>query len=125
LEEVFAPPAPAPVSPTPTPPQPPEVVPAPTPVAPPSGTEEVVWRGTVSQAENYFESKLVEQTDVVHVKETGKPFTGKFVILREDGSLKGEASLVAGRLHGDEIVYDNSGKILEQNLWENGELKQQ
>ena len=79
----------------------------------------------MTQAENYFESKLIEDIDVVHVRQTGQPFTGKFVILRDDGSLKGEASVVDGRLHGEEIIFDTSGKVMERNRWENGKLKQE
>lgn len=85
----------------------------------------MVWRGTTSQAENYFENQLIGGIDVVHVKKSGQPFTGKFVILRDNGSLKGMASLVNGKLHGEEIVYDNSGNVIERNNWQNGRLPEE
>ena len=114
VAEVFAP--------RPEPPQTPEPIPKPLPTAPATGEDEVVWRGTTSQAENYFENQVIGGIDVVHIKKTGQPFTGKFVILRDNGSLKGMASLVNGKLHGEEVVYDNAGNVIERNNWQNGRL---
>ena len=119
VAEVFAP-LPEPPSAPPAPEPIPE--PKPLPTAPATGDDEVVWRGTTSQAENYFENQVIGGIDVVHIKKTGQPFTGKFVILRDNGSLKGMASLVNGKLHGEEVVYDNSGNVIERNNWQNGRL---
>jgi antitoxin component YwqK of YwqJK toxin-antitoxin module len=35
------------------------------------------------------------------------------------------ASLVNGKLHGEEVVYDNAGNVIERNNWQNGRLPEE
>ena len=79
------------------------------------------WRGSEQQANAHFESKLEEGADVLYVRETGLPFSGKVVVLRPNGSSKGEMNLIRGRRHGEEIYVDPSGNVHRQ-LYDNGRL---
>ena len=41
-------------------------------------------------------------------------------ILNEKGTMLGEVNLLNGQLHGEEIILDESGVIVERYLWEKG-----
>ena len=43
-------------------------------------------------------------------------------ILNAEGKVQGEVNLLNGRLHGDEVFYDDSGKVVETNTWFEGNL---
>jgi antitoxin component YwqK of YwqJK toxin-antitoxin module len=45
-------------------------------------------------------------------------------ILNKNGSILGEVNLLDGKLHGEEIILDDTGIIVERYLWNKGvELK--
>ena len=43
------------------------------------------------------------------------------MIIGSNNELEGELNLLNGVLHGKEIFFDSSGKIVEENIWENGQ----
>jgi hypothetical protein len=78
------------------------------------------WSGTAAEAEREFMTELVNGIDTIRRRSDGIPFTGRMEILDSSGNLLGEVNLVDGRLHGEEVFYNNSGEIIEKNLWSNG-----
>ena len=80
------------------------------------------WTGTVAEAEAMFITELIDGIDTVSDRESGIPFTGKMRILNAEGKVQGEVNLLNGRLHGDEVFYDDSGKVVETNTWFEGNL---
>ena len=78
------------------------------------------WSGTAAEAEREFMTELVNGIDTVRRRSDGIPFSGQMEILDSNGNLLGEVNLVDGRLHGEEVFYNNSGEITEKNLWSNG-----
>jgi hypothetical protein len=78
------------------------------------------WSGTAAEAEREFMTELVNGIDTVRRRSDGIPFSGRMEILDSNGNLLGEVNLVDGRLHGEEVFYNNSGEIIEKNLWSNG-----
>ena len=81
------------------------------------------WTGTVAEAEAQFITELIDGIDTVSDRASGIPFTGKMRIINAEGKVQGEVNLRNGRLHGDEVFYDRSGKVLETNTWVEGSLK--
>ena len=49
------------------------------------------------------------------------PSQVKMMIIGSNNELEGELNLLNGVLHGKEIFFDSSGKIVEENIWENGQ----
>ncbi len=85
-----------------------------------SGLEdENLWTGTPKEAEISFDTKLVNGIDTVFEKGTNQPFSGKMIILNDLGSKNGELELKNGKMHGEELYFEN-GELTEKNLWENG-----
>ena len=41
-------------------------------------------------------------------------------VLSESGSLLGEVNLLNGQLHGEELILDEKGTIVERYFWEKG-----
>ena len=80
------------------------------------------WTGTVAEAEAMFITELIDGIDTVSDRESRDPFTGKMRILNAAGKVQGEVNLLNGRLHGDEVFYDDSGKVVETNTWFEGNL---
>ena len=78
------------------------------------------WSGTAAEAEREFMTELVNGIDTVRRRSDGVAFSGRMEILDSSGNLLGEVNLVDGRLHGEEVFYNNSGEIIEKNLWSNG-----
>lgn len=78
------------------------------------------WTGTVSEAESFFITELIDGLDTVRLRSNGTPFSGKMRIMSQSGQAQGEVNLLNGRMHGEEIFYGDSGDIVERNLWENG-----
>ena len=78
------------------------------------------WSGTAAEAEREFTTELINGIDTVRRRSDGVPFSGRMEILDSNGNLLGEVNLVDGRLHGEEVFYNNSGEIIERNLWSNG-----
>ncbi len=78
------------------------------------------WSGTAVEAEREFMTELVNGIDTVRRRSDGIPFSGRMEIVDSSGNLLGEVNLVDGRLHGEEVFYNNSGEIIEKNLWSNG-----
>jgi hypothetical protein len=82
------------------------------------------WTGTVSEAEEQFTTDTVNGIDIVKDVNSQVPFTGKMQILNKNGSILGEVNLLDGKLHGEEIILDDTGIIVERYLWNKGvELK--
>jgi len=119
LANVFARP-PAVDVPKAAPPEPIPAPPEPEPVAALPGVGASVWTGTAAQAEEDFEWGLVDGIDFVVSRTTGRPYSGKWVILNDNGSRQGQLSLLNGRLHGEEIKLDDTGKVTARNRWVNG-----
>ena len=85
-----------------------------------SGLEdENLWTGTPKEAEISFDTKLVNGIDTVFEKGTNQPFSGKMIILNDLGNKNGELELKNGKMHGEELYFEN-GELTEKNLWENG-----
>lgn len=78
------------------------------------------WSGTVAEAERDFITELINGIDTVRSRSSGIPFSGRMQIVDTQGRVQGEVKLLDGRLHGEEIFYNNSGEIVEKNLWSNG-----
>lgn len=78
------------------------------------------WTGTVAEAEAFFITELNDGIDTVRLRASGIPFSGRMRIVNQNGQAQGEVNLLNGRMHGDEIFYDESGKIVEKNYWANG-----
>jgi antitoxin component YwqK of YwqJK toxin-antitoxin module len=78
----------------------------------------------VSEAEEQFTTNTVNGIDIVKDVNSQVPFTGKMQILNKNGSILGEVNLLDGKLHGEEIILDDTGIIVERYLWNKGvELK--
>ena len=88
--------------------------------SPSNEKEKPDWSGTAAEAEREFMTELVNGIDTVRRRSDGIPFSGRMEILDSNGNLLGEVNLVDGRLHGEEVFYNNSGEIIEKNLWSNG-----
>ena len=86
----------------------------------PNEEEKPDWSGTAVQADQEFMTELLNGIDTVRRRSDGMPFSGRMEILDSNGNLLGEVNLVDGRLHGEEVFYNNSGEIIEKNLWSNG-----
>ncbi|MEK9772624.1 MAG: hypothetical protein VW576_03565 [Opitutae bacterium] len=78
------------------------------------------WTGTVAEAEAFFITDLVDGIDTVRLRTTGIPFSGRMRIVNSSGQAQGEVNLLKGRMHGEEIFYDDSGEVVERNFWANG-----
>ena len=78
------------------------------------------WVGTVSEAEAVFITELIDGIDTIRIRRDGTPFTGSMRILNAQGLAQGEVNLLNGRLHGEEIFFDQTGEITERNFWDNG-----
>jgi hypothetical protein len=78
------------------------------------------WRGTAADAEAQFITELLNGLDTIKERDSNLPFSGKMLIVDQNGLLEGELNLLNGVLHGKEIFFDSNGKVLEENLWENG-----
>ena len=81
--------------------------------------DENFWTGTPKEAEISFDTKLVNGIDTVFEKGTNQPFSGKMIILNDLGSKNGELELKNGKMHGEELYFEN-GELTEKNLWKNG-----
>ena len=88
--------------------------------SPSNEKEKPDWSGTAVEAEGEFMTELVNGIDTVRRRSDAVPFSGRMEILDSSGNPLGEVNLVDGRLHGEEVFYNNSGEIIEKNLWSNG-----
>ena len=79
------------------------------------------WIGTKTEAEATFETFFIDGFDTILDRLTGVPFSGKMRVLAEDGKAKGEVNFLNGRLHGEEIFYNENGDVVERNFWTNGQ----
>jgi hypothetical protein len=79
-----------------------------------------IWTGTVEEAEKLFFSETIGGIDTVKDVGTKIPFTGKMQIISENGSLLGEVNLLNGHLHGEEIILDEKGTVVERYSWDKG-----
>lgn len=79
-----------------------------------------IWTGTVEEAEELFFTETIGGIDTVKDVETKIPFTGKMQVISESGSLLGEVNLLNGQLHGEELILDEKGTIIEKYLWVEG-----
>ena len=83
---------------------------------------ELEWRGTAEEAERAFTTSLEDEVDVVRDRESKKTITGHLTILDTNGKPQGKVELKDGKLHGEEIFYDEDGNIVEENYWIEGKL---
>ena len=83
--------------------------------------EKDVWTGTVDEVENMFVTKLIDGIDTILIRDSNKRYSGKMRILDASGEITGELQLQDGRMNGEELYYEN-GKLVEKNLWENGQF---
>ena len=74
------------------------------------------WRGTAADAEAQFITELLNGLDTIKERDSNLPFSGKMLIVDQNGLLEGELNLLNGVLHGKEIFFDSNGKVLEENL---------
>ena len=80
-----------------------------------------LWTGTPEEAEGTFNTKLIDGIDTVFDRQTNQTFSGKMIILNASGNKNGELELKNGRMHGEELYFEN-GNLTEKNLWENGKF---
>lgn len=80
-----------------------------------------IWTGTVDEVENMFVTKLIDGIDTILIRDSNKRYSGKMRILDASGEITGELQLLDGRMEGEELYYEN-GKLVEKNLWENGQF---
>lgn len=80
------------------------------------------WTGTVTEAESYFITELIDGFDTVRLRASGIPFSGRMQIVNSAGMAKGEVNLLNGRMNGEEIFYNEQGEVVERNYWESGRL---
>ena len=85
-----------------------------------SEREKPDWSGTAAEADREFLTELVNGIDTVRRRSDGIPFSGRMEILDSNGNILGQVNLLDGRLHGEEVFYNNTGEIIEKNLWSNG-----
>jgi hypothetical protein len=78
------------------------------------------WKGTADDVERNFITELVNGLDTINERKSGLPYSGKMIIVDENGALVGELNLQNGIMHGKEIFYDTNGKIVEENTWQRG-----
>ena len=78
------------------------------------------WTGTVAEAEAYFITEMIDGVDTVRLRSNGTAFSGRMRIVNLNGQAKGEVNLLKGRMHGEEIFYDESGNVVERNFWADG-----
>jgi len=78
------------------------------------------WMGTVAEAEIMFITELDNGLDTIRYRQNGNTFTGNMRIIDEQGNAQGEVNLLNGRLHGEEIFFNQSGDVVERNFWANG-----
>lgn len=78
------------------------------------------WTGTVAEAEAYFITELIDGFDTVRLRASGIKFSGRLRIVNSAGQAKGDVNLLNGRMHGEEIFYNDQGEVVEKNYWENG-----
>jgi antitoxin component YwqK of YwqJK toxin-antitoxin module len=83
--------------------------------------EKDIWTGTVDEVENMFVTKLIDGIDTILIRDSNKRYSGKMRILDASGEITGELHLLDGRMNGEELYYE-SGKLVEKNLWENGQF---
>jgi hypothetical protein len=80
----------------------------------------ILWTGTVEEAEKLFFTETIGGIDIVKDVETKTPFTGKMQIIKKNGSLLGEVNLLDGKLHGEEMILDEKGTVVERYFWNKG-----
>ena len=94
------------------------------PNSPVSPSNSVDWEGTIQQANLDFITEVIDGQDTlvepVRKRDSGLAFSGTMRILDSNGGARGELNLVDGLMHGEEIYFDEAGKVTERNLWENG-----
>ena len=83
--------------------------------------EKDIWTGTVDEVENMFVTKLIDGIDTILISDSNKRYSGKMRILDASGEITGEVQLLDGRMNGEELYYE-SGKLVEKNLWKNGQF---
>lgn len=83
--------------------------------------EKDIWTGTVDEVENMFVTKLIDGIDTILIRDSNKRYSGKMRILDASGVITGELQLLDGRMNGEELYYE-SGKLVEKNLWKNGQF---
>ena len=86
----------------------------------PATKESSVWSGTVEEVERDFKTELIDGIDTIFDQKSGQPFTGKLKILTNNGVLRGEVQLLNGKMHGDEIEFDEAGIEISRTKWIEG-----
>lgn len=83
--------------------------------------EENIWAGTVDEVEIKFITKLMDGVDTIFDRNTNRAYTGRMRILDNSGKINGELELLNGRMHGEELYFED-GKVIEKNLWGDGKF---
>ena len=83
--------------------------------------EESIWAGTVDEVEIKFITKLMDGVDTIFDRNTNRAYTGRMRILDNSGKINGELELLNGRMHGEELYFED-GKVIEKNLWGDGKF---
>ena len=90
-------------------------------VNPSTAKDNDLWIGTVNEVEINFITKLIDGIDTVFDRSSNVPYSGKMRIIDNSGSITGELKLLKGRMHGEELYFENK-ILIEKNLWENGKF---
>ena len=63
----------------------------------------------------------MDGVDTIFDRNTNRAYTGKMRILDNSGKINGELELLNGRMHGEELYFED-GKVIEKNLWGDGKF---
>ena len=80
-----------------------------------------LWIGTVNEVEISFITKLIDGIDTIFDRSSNAPYSGRMRIVDNSGLITGELQLLNGRMHGEELYFENK-ILIEKNLWENGKF---
>ena len=101
----------------PIPPKP-KVVPKPIELT--QETLTVRFKGTRDDIEKEFYVLSEQGIDTMRDRKTKKLITGSLTVTEANGKVLGVVNLLKGKMHGEELFFDDNGKVKERNYWING-----
>ncbi|MBT7651318.1 MAG: hypothetical protein HN553_10115, partial [Opitutae bacterium] len=103
--------------------QPPPTRPIPKPptrvIAQPAALK-ITFIGTQEAVKKHFYTNLEQGIDTLRDIKTKKLITGSITVIETNGKTIGTLNLLNGKMHGEELVFDDNEKIVEINYWING-----
>ena len=80
----------------------------------------VRFKGTVDDIEKEFYAQSEQGIDTMRDRKTNKLITGSLTVTEANGKVLGVVNLLKGKIHGEELFFDDNGKVKERNYWING-----